>query len=82
MAIAPREHTQFSLENSISKFFSNQQQQQQSNQSVNRLKMSKHLLTPIVEQESSKKLLKEIESIKPDHEQRKLAIEVRIHSLI
>lgn len=80
MAIAPREHTQFSLENSMSKFYSNQQQQ--SNQSVNRLKMSKHLLTPIVEQESSKKLLKEIESIKPDHEQRKLAIEVRIHSLI
>ena len=72
LAIAPRDTTQqpaYALDSTLKKFYSGQ---------LNRFKLNKSssLLAPLNE-DLNKKLLKEIESIKPDHEQRKLAIEVR-----
>lgn len=71
LAISPKDsnNAQYSLDSTLKKFYSGQ---------LNRFKLNKttnSLLAPLNE-DLNKKLLKEIESIKPDHEQRKLAIEV------
>lgn len=75
LAITPRELTQFSLENTLKKFYSGS-----SSNVLSRLNKSSNTIIEANKEfrylDTNKKLLKEIESIKPDHEQRKLAIEV------